>query len=418
MATPPGGPPSRVAYVMTHYPKHSQTFLIDEVLAVGDERLEVVPIALNEPGPGDVETDVERDEQQRTLYLKAVSRRRLLQTLRSTLRRDPIGVLRLLWRTVAAARGDLRNGMWRAFYFAEAALVWDHCERVGCRHVHAQFGTAPASVAMLAAEIGNLVGRGVGGATWSYSVHGYTEFTQEDAFDIVGKTRSAAFVVAVSDYGRAQLMRLSEPRHWAKLHTVHAGIDLDRFPYRPRAEVPEPPTVVTVGRLSPEKGQLGVLDALWHLEQRGVRVRARIVGDGPSRSALCERARELGIEDRVELTGPLPASAVEAELAAADVFCLASFAEGIPVSVMEALASGVPVVATMVGGVPELVETGASGIAVPAGRADLVADAIETLVGDPELRARVQREGRRRVEEGHDLRRTAAQMRELLLAHA
>jgi glycosyltransferase involved in cell wall biosynthesis len=403
---------------MTHYPKHSQTFLIDEVVAVGSEDLTVVPIALNEPSPGDIDTEIEQRESARTLYLKAVPPIRVLRTLLSTVRRNPTGVIGVFVRALRAAGADARDALWSAFYFVEAVLAWDHCERNGCRHLHAQFGTAPASVAMLAADIGNRVAGGERPVTWSYSVHGYTEFTQEDAFDIVRKTRSAAFVVGVSDYTRSQLMRLSSPEEWVKLHRVHVGIDLDHFAYCPRADVHTPPTVLSVGRLSPEKGQLSLLEAVGCLKSRGVAVRAKVIGDGPSSSQLREHARALGIEDRVEFTGALPAAAVAAELADADVFCLASFAEGIPVSVMEALACGVPVVATLVGGVPELVECGTSGLTVPAGRPDLVADAIETLVGDPELRARVQREGRRRVETGHDIRRTSAQMRELLLAHA
>jgi len=402
---------------MTHYPRHSQTFLIDEVRAVNGPDLEILPIALNPPGPGDVTSAAERHETARTFYVKDVPRFRAMRVVTSMVRRDPLGVLGVLARSLRASRADMRDALWRVFYFVEAVLVWDHCERNGCRHLHAQFGTAPAAVSMLAAELGSRLttGRPV---TWSYSVHGYTEFTAEDTYDIVRKTRSAAFVVGVSDYTRSQLMRLSSPRDWGKLHRIHCGIDLERFAFCPRRELHTPPTILTVGRLSPEKGQFGLLDGVAALLERGVDVRAKVVGDGPSGPALHERARDLGIEDRVRFTGALPATDVAVELRDADVFCLPSFAEGIPVSVMEALATGVPVVATAVGGVPELVESGVSGCTVPAGRPDLLADAIEGLLADPELRARVQQEGRRRVEAGHDLRDTAAQVRELLLEHA
>jgi glycosyltransferase involved in cell wall biosynthesis len=403
---------------MTHYPKHSQTFLLDEVVAVHGTDLEIVPIALNPPDPGDLDSDIERGESARTLYVKTQSPLRVARVLARTFRRDPAGVGRVLMRTVVSARAHVRDAMWRVFAFVEAAIVWDHCETNGCRHVHAQFGTAPATVAMIAAELGNQLAPGAEPVTWSFTIHGYHEFTAEDRYDLARKADSAAFVVAISDYTRSQLMRLSSPKDWDKLHRVHCGIDLDRFSYRPRRETHNPATVVTVGRLSPEKGQFAMLDAARVLKSRGVPIRMKVIGDGPSRDELRERARLLDVADIVEFTGAIAAEAVVEELGEADVFCLPSFAEGIPVSVMEALARGVPVVATYVGGVPELIETRISGWAVPAGRADLVADAIEELVTDPELRARVQHEGRRRVETEHDLRRTSAEMRSLLLRHA
>jgi glycosyltransferase involved in cell wall biosynthesis len=403
---------------MTHYPKHSQTFLLDEVVAVHGRELEIVPVALNPPDTGDVESDIERRESTRTFYVKSQSPLRVAKVVWQTFRRDPGGVTSVLLRTVASARAHLRDAIWRVFAFVEAAVVWENCEANGCRHVHAQFGTAPATVAMIAAELGNQLTSGKEPVTWSYTIHGYHEFTAEDRNDLARKTSSAAFVVAISDYTRSQLMRLSPPRDWEKLHRVHCGVDLERFAYEPRDNPHDPPTVVTVGRLSPEKGQFAMLDAALVLKSRGVQVRMKIIGDGPSRAELHERARVLDVDDVVEFTGPVAPEVVAEELGNADVFCLASFAEGIPVSVMEALARGVPVVATYVGGVPELIETGVSGWAVPAGRADLVADAIEALVGDAELRARVQKEGRRRVETEHDLRRTSAEMRSLLLLHA
>jgi glycosyltransferase involved in cell wall biosynthesis len=269
---------------------------------------------------------------------------------------------------------------------------------------------------MLATRLGARLGSGP--ITWSFSVHGYHEFTAEEAYRIGQKVDDAAFVVAVSDYTRSQLMRLSPPSAWARIHRVHCGIRLDWFPFEPRRRARRPARVLTVGRLSPEKGQFVVLDAARVLLDRGAEVRIMVVGDGPSGAELRARARDLGVEGIVEFTGAVDPETVSELLADADVFCLPSFAEGIPVSVMEALARGVPVVSTLVGGVPELVVDGESGRTVPAGRADLVADAVEALVEDDALRSRVQDAGRLAVEERHDRSATAAQMRALLLPYA
>jgi glycosyltransferase involved in cell wall biosynthesis len=317
----------------------------------------------------------------------------------------------VLWAAVRSAGLDLWAALWQVFYFVEAAVAWNHCERRGCHHLHAQFGTAPATVAMLAAEIGSRVAPGGDRVTWSYTVHGYHEFTAEALYGIRGKTASASFVVAVSDYTRSQLMRVSPPEDWSKIHRLPCGIHLERFEFAPRLEAAHPPIIVSIGRLSPEKGQFVLLEAAAVLQERNFQVRVRMIGDGPSALDLQERARQLGVEDIVEFTGAVPASHVAEALAGADVFCLASFAEGIPISVMEALARGVPVVTTYVGGVPELVEDGKSGKIVAAGRPDLLADAIEALVVDAELRDRVQREGRRRVEQDHDVWRSARALR-------
>jgi glycosyltransferase involved in cell wall biosynthesis len=408
---------SLVAYVMTHYPKHSQTFLIDEVLAVDCEEMGVLPIALNEPSPGDVELPEERVERERTLYVKAQPKVQVARVVASLLRRDPVGMAKLIARTLRSTARDRASVSLAAFHLVEAAVVWDYCERKSCRHVHAQFGTTTATVAMLAAEIGNLVSGQSAGVTWSFTVHGYHEFTAEQKYGIARKTRSAAFVVAVSDYTRSQLMRVSAPADWPKLHRVRCGIHLDRFSYSPRSEARNPPTVVAVGRLSPEKGQYVLLDAARVLKERSFDVRIRLVGDGPSTGDLQEHARDIGVDDIVEFTGAIAPAEVAVALADADVFCLASFAEGIPVSVMEALACGVPVVSTYVGGVPELVENRVSGCTVPAGRADLVADAIEALVADNDLRARVQTQGRQRVERDHDVTRSAKILRSLFAPH-
>jgi glycosyltransferase involved in cell wall biosynthesis len=410
-------PRPQVAYVMTHYPKHSQTFLIDEVLGVHGDELCVLPIALNSPDPGDVESPEEAAERDRTLYVKAQPKGRIARTLAAMTRRDPAAMAALLARTVRSSGSDPTAALWSVFHLVEAAVVWDHCARRGCRHIHAQFGTTPATVAMLAAEIGNRVAPGSTPVTWSYTVHGYHEFTAEEKYGIARKTRSAAFVIAVSDYTRSQLMRLSAPADWGKLHRIRCGIHLDRFAFEPRLEARRPPTVVAVGRLSPEKGQFVLLDAARVLKDRSFDVRVKIVGDGPSAADLHRRARDIGVDDIVEFTGAVAPADVAVALADADVFCLASFAEGIPVSVMEALARGVPVVSTYVGGVPELVEHGVSGCTVPAGRPDLVADAIEALVVDNDLRARVQRQGRQRVEREHDVQHCATALRRLFASH-
>jgi glycosyltransferase involved in cell wall biosynthesis len=193
-------------------------------------------------------------------------------------------------------------------------------------------------------------------------------------------------------------MRLSAPDQWNKIHVVRCGVDLERFKLKPQREPHVPARILTVARLAPEKGHLVLFEALQMLHQRGVPVRLDLCGDGPFRSTLERSAVELGIADSVTFHGAISQDSILEYLYDADVFCLPSFSEGLPVAIMEALAVGLPVVATAITGIPELVEDKVSGRLVRAARPDLLADAIESLVVDHSLRQLVTAEGRRRVE--------------------
>ena len=195
---------------------------------------------------------------------------------------------------------------------------------------------------------------------------------------------------------------------------VRCGIDLDRFAYREPRPLPEVPVVATVCRLSPEKGLSLLLEAVAELGRRGRDVSLVVVGDGPERAAIEATVDRLAIGDRVRLLGELEPAAVADVLADADAFCLPSFAEGLPVSIMEAMATGLPVVATAVAGIPELVVDGDTGVLVPAGRVDLLADGLERILDDDDARRAIAKRARERVTMLHDGRTTAAAMRSLL----
>ena len=220
-------------------------------------------------------------------------------------------------------------------------------------------------------------------------MHGPTEFSDVVGFGLASKVRSARFVACISDYCRSQLMALVEPEHWAKLHLVRMSVDPDRYPLmieERRARALGPLRVLFVGRLVPEKGPGLLLDAAAAMS---LPIEVRVVGGGPLRDGLAAQVERLGLRDNVVLTGPLGQDELPEQYAWADVFCLPSFAEGLPVVLMEAMSTGLPVVTTRIAGIPELVEDGVSGLAVVPGRPDLVAEALTALAKDPELRFRL-----------------------------
>jgi glycosyltransferase involved in cell wall biosynthesis len=250
-------------------------------------------------------------------------------------------------------------------------------------------------------------------------MHGPTEFDDVVGYALAEKVRRASFVACIGDYCRSQLMKLVEPGQWDKLEVVRCGLDpADHPPVERAGRDGGPIEVLSVGRLVADKGQGMLVEAMAELARRGVAATATLVGEGPARAALEARVRELGAHELVRLVGAADQDEMARRYAAADVFCLPSFAEGIPVVLMEAMASGLPVVATRVGGVAELVEDGVSGTLVPAGRPGALADAIERLAAEPGLRARWGAEGRERVLAEFDVGVSARRLQRLLADHA
>jgi glycosyltransferase involved in cell wall biosynthesis len=301
--------------------------------------------------------------------------------------------------TLALALGlgapGLRHRVWQLFYFAEAGVLADELQRRGTEHLHAHFVNVASMVTLLAAT---LLGR-----PWSFTMHGPLEFDEVRAHAIPDKVRRAQFVACISDFTRAQLMRMVEPAHWEKLHVVHCGLEPER--YRTPARAPgDAVEIVTIGRLEPMKGFAVLLEAVARLE----RVRLTIIGDGPERAALEARAN-----GAVTFTGALGAPEVAERLAGADMFCLPSFAEGVPVVLMEAMASGLPVVATRIMGIPELVRDGETGLLVPPGRVEPLVAALGRLAKDPALRRAYGEAGRAAVVEAFDVRDSAAALQAL-----
>ncbi len=401
----------RIAYLSTHYPSVSHTFIQGEIVALEAEGVEVVPMALNRPQASDLLTDLDHREAARTFYVKAVAPATIVATVTSAAIRHPVAVTAGALNALRAGGANVGLGVKTLMQFFEAILVWRHCERHGLTAIHAHFGQAPASVASQAAAFGrNVVRRRW---TWSATIHGWHEFVTEDTSRLRAKLADADLVVCVSNFTRSQLQRLSPPADWPKLAIVRCGIDFKAFPPRPLASVSAPPMIVIIARLSPEKGHTVLLEAVAQLRRQGFHTTVRVIGIGPFRDDLEKAASRLGIADAIEFTGALPPSEVAAQLRQADVFCLPTFAEGLPVSIMEAMAIGVPVVTTYISGIPELVIDGQTGWVVPAGDPQLLAGAVrDAIVG--ERRDAIVESARRRTRDRHDRRTNVAQLATLL----
>lgn len=386
--------PLAVGYVMTHYPRNAQTFIAGEIDAVRAAGVEVACFAMNRPDAAELAVTGAAARAERTHYLKDRPLGALGDVLAITLR-HPIGMTRLIGTAIASGGGSLKRSARRLAHLVQAARVARLANAQGLKHLHAHFGLAPATIAWFASRILALGGERVG---FSFTIHGFHDFADPAETRLDLKAPAANAVVCVSDFTRGQLFLNAAPASWPKAHVVRCGIDLNQWQFTAPVRGDGPVTVVAIGRLSAEKGFGVLLDAVATLPD----IKLRLVGDGPERGALTGQIARLGLGERVTLVGELPPIKVREELRAADIFCLPSFSEGLPVSIMEAMAAGVPVVATWIAGIPELAENGVTALTVPPARADALAEALWRLAGDPALAGRLATAARARVEAMHD----------------
>ena len=350
----------KVAYLVNQYPKTSHTFVRREIHALEAQGIEVLRFSVRQPGePLASEIDHLELQRTRTLLNEGVFRHILAALLVAL--RAPMTFLRALILALRLGRRSDRGGLLHLVYLVEACLLVRWLRREGVEHLHAHFGTNPAMVALLV--------RALGGPSYSFTVHGPDEFDKPEFLKLREKIQHAAFVVAISSYGRAQLFRWANHEDWSKIQVVHCGVD-EALLEAPATPVPETPRLVCVARLSEQKGHLLLVEAAGLLAAQGIPFELLLAGDGPLRPQLEALIREKGLEDRVRIGGWMSGEQVRQALLASRAMVLPSFAEGLPVVIMEALALGRPVVTTAIAGIPELVESGQTGWLVPAGSAE------------------------------------------------
>jgi glycosyltransferase involved in cell wall biosynthesis len=279
-------------------------------------------------------------------------------------------------------------------YFTEALIAGRMLERRGHTHFHLHY---TSTVGMMLSTVFPI--------TLSMTIHGSAEFIEPAAFYLREKIQASKFVCAISYYGKSQLMLHSPASEWPKFYVTPLGIDIDL--YRPAVfrEHPQPFEVICVGRLCTGKGYELLIESIADLAAQGRDVRLRLVGDGPERKSLQVLAQELSAEDRIVFEGSRNQNEVRSLYAQADAFALASFAEGVPVVLIEAMAMGLPCVATRITGIPELIRDGVDGLLVtPAIRSELT-EALSRLMDNPELRRQMGENARERIRERHEIQK-------------
>jgi glycosyltransferase involved in cell wall biosynthesis len=294
-------------------------------------------------------------------------------------------------------------------YLAEAALLLDVLHRERIQHLHVHFGTNAAAVARLI--------RALGGPTYSMTIHGPDEFDAPIGFSLREKVNDASFVIGISDFCAAQIRRWVPPGQWDKIHIVRCTVGAEFL--APREAIHATSNMLlSIGRLSAQKGQLLLIDALKHLIDSGKDVRLILAGDGELRPEIEQRIRTHGLHRHVLITGWIDEAAVRAHLLRARALVQPSFAEGLPVVMIEALAMGRPVIATAIAGVPELVRPGENGWLIPAGSVDSLASAMREAMDIPAARLdEMGRAGRELVRRRHCTGTEVERLEDVFIRH-
>jgi colanic acid/amylovoran biosynthesis glycosyltransferase len=394
----------RIAYLINQYPQVSHSFIRREILALERQGFEVVRIALR--GWDDELKDTkDRSERERTRYvLRTGALTLLFEMLRIMIMRPRqfIQALALTWRMSRRAERPFPIHL---IYLAEACCTAGWVRAAKVTHLHAHFGTNSAEVAMLV--------HALGGPRWSFTVHGPEEFDKARLIGLAEKVRQCAFVVAISSFGRSQLYRVMDRTDWPKVHVVHCGIE-PAFLALPASPPPAARRLVCLGRLCEQKGQLLLVEAASRLVARGVELELVLAGDGELRTAIETLIAASDLKARIRITGWISGDQVRDEILAARALVLPSFAEGLPVVLMEAMALSRPVISTYVAGIPELVRASVDGWLVPAGDTEALMDAMQAcLDAPPETLRRMGETARERVLERHDVEREAGKLRAL-----
>ncbi|MEG0858089.1 MAG: glycosyltransferase [Pseudomonas sp.] len=391
----------RIAYFINQYPKVSHSFIRREILALERQGIVIQRIALR-GWDGELQDAEDVSERDKTRYVLQDGVKGLLVPLLQVLRSRPRDFFSTLWLALRVGLRADRPWPYHLVYFAEACRVVQWLQAFGAEHVHAHFGTNSTEVVMLA--------NALGGPAYSFTVHGPEEFDKPQFLYLGEKVRRAAFVAAVSSYGRSQLFRWVAHEHWAKVKVVHCGLERT-FHDVPAVAAPSVPRLVCVGRLCEQKGQLLLLEAARLMAARSVEFEIVLAGDGEMRADIEALIVRHDLQAQVRITGWISSAQVREEILAARALVLPSFAEGLPVVIMEAMALRRPVLTTYVAGIPELVRQGENGWLFPAGAVEELAAAMADCLAQPvEIMQRMGEAAYQRVLQRHDIDNEAAKL--------
>jgi colanic acid/amylovoran biosynthesis glycosyltransferase len=393
----------KIAYLLSEYPTLGHTYLLREVRQLRELGWDIQTISIRRPGdrPSPL-SPAEKEELQSTWYILGSSPVACIWSQAVTFATRPLRYLRGLATAWRFGRFHPRRTMLATAYFIEAVCAGYRLQKAGITYVHSVYST---TVALIVSRVFDI--------RLSMTLHGPAEFTDPEGFGIREKVRAADLVCAISYFGRSQIMLWSSASDWHKLEVTPLGVETTGWKTATFRERPSPFELISVGRLVEIKGYPLLLEAVAQLHAEGRDVRLTLVGDGQDRASLEEQARQMEIAELVVFAGWKNQEELRELYAKSDVCVLSSFAEGIPVVLMEAMTAGVPCVAARINGIPELIRDGIDGLLFTPSNVQELTAAIGRLMDSAELRRRMAHSSREQAAGKYDLRKNVLHLSEV-----
>ena len=395
----------KIAYLISQYPKVSHSFIRREITALEANNLEVIRYSIRSCA-AELVDEADRKELEKTRFIMAVGAIGLLLNLIKIALTRPKRFLTALRLTLKIGWGQDRGLLIHFAYLAEACVLLGWVNDADISHIHAHFAFNPTTVAMLCHVLG--------GPTYSFTVHGPEEIDRAIILSLEEKIKRATFVAPISSFCKSQLYRWCDRAYWSKIKVIHCGLDEQFFANNP-TPVPDNNKLVCVGRLSEQKGQLVLLEAASQLVREGIDFKLTLVGDGIFRPQVEKAISDFNLQNHVEITGWVTNAQVSQYIIDSRAMVLASFAEGLPVVMMEALALGRPVIGTYIAGIPELIEQEDCGWLVSAGAVNDLADTMKKVLELPVQQLQQMAQiGTEKVKQQHNITIEAKKLAHLL----
>jgi len=383
-----------LAYMSSVYPRASDWFIRCEVWELRKLGHTVYTYSNRPPEPEQLVSDRIAQEHKNTLYLAIPGVPKLLWSAVAAFFRSPLRMLSAIRLAICTRTAGVKELLRQFAYLLEASLMAEHMRLHGIQHIHNHGAQNAAFVVMLASRIS--------GIPYSLTIHGPYIFQQPYRWHLGRKISESAFTACITDFTRSQCMNFAPYQDWHKLHVVRCGPQ-DRFLNTKEEPIPTTNRLLWVGRICEEKGVPILIDAAHQLDSEGLSFELILVGDGPLKQQIAEMVERYSLKSKVRLLGWLSSDDVLKQIIASKLFVMPSFAEGLPMVLMEAMALQRPVIGTCIAGIPELIVPGKNGWLVPPGSVEALSDAMRDAITSPMPRIQeMGRQGAQRVLERHN----------------
>jgi colanic acid/amylovoran biosynthesis glycosyltransferase len=362
-----------VTYFINQYPKVSHTFIRREILALERLGFSIQRVSLRGWDEKLLDAD-DISEQAKTQYVLQSGIFSLFFNAYKVFIQSPLKFIKTFLLALRMGIRADRPMLFHGIYFLEACQVYSWSKQFSADHIHAHFGTNPSEIVMLT--------NALSGVPYSFTVHGPEEFDRPVFLKFSEKINAAKFVVAISSFGKSQLQRWIDFSQWDKVKVVHCGLERSFYDV-PAVPISNAPRMVCVGRLCEQKGQLLLIEAAKILHDLNVSFELILAGDGEMRNEIETKIAQYGLHNKIKITGWISSYEVRKHILASQLLVLPSFAEGLPVVIMEAMSLRRPVISTYIAGIPELLQHHENGWLCVAGDVDNLAKTMQEALSTP-----------------------------------